>query len=397
MRKALLFFLFITSFTGTTLIAQPKQNSNMLLSDEILQLEATDAVNAMYNFKFDFAEKKFKEFKEKWPWHPMPYFLMGLSTWWKIMPNIDNEAYDAIFEAYMDSSITVAKELFSQNSENYEAAFFLSGAYGFKGRLYGERKKYSKAAFAGKEALYYLSKYSDNNTLSAEFLFGKALFNYYEVWIKEEYPLLRPILAFFPNGNKELGMKQLKEVSYNAFYTRIEAQYFLMRIHYLEEENYSKAFPIARYLSTTFPDNPYFQRMYAMLAFVNGQRSEAEVASQSILDKLDQKYPGYEERAGRYASYFLGYINKYNYRDNKKAKEYFQKMLIYSEKTNLTESYYYLSSLSNLAQIAHEENDHETAKRYYKTLMKRAEKKDPLYKEAKEYLDPPKKKDKKKK
>ena len=57
-----------------------------------------------------------------------------------------------------------------------------------------------------------------------------ALYNYYAEWISENYAILRPVLMFFPDGNKELGIKQLKTVANNAFYTRTEAQYFLMRI-----------------------------------------------------------------------------------------------------------------------------------------------------------------------
>ncbi|MFN3405806.1 MAG: hypothetical protein ACK40G_17045 [Cytophagaceae bacterium] len=393
-RVVLIIFFLFTAMAGARAQYAPK----MLLADENIQMESTEAVNAMYNFKFDIAEAKFLELKQRYPWHPMPYFLMALSAWWKIMPNTDIEKYDNTFIAYIDSSIAVAEKLYKDNDKNnYEAAFFLAAAHGFKGRLYGEaRKKYSKAAMEGKEALHYLSKFGDNNDLSPEFLFGKALFNYYEVWIKEEYPILRPLMAFFPNGDKQLGLKQLKEVSYNAFYTRTEAQYFLMRIYYLEEEDYHKAFPVARYLASTFPDNPYFHRMYAMLAFVTGQRSEAEVSSLSILEKLEKGYPGYEERAARYATYFLGNIYRFTYKDNIKAKSYFQQMIIYSEKIGATDSYYYFSSLANLAQMADQEKDVETAKKYYKTILKKAEKKDALYKEAKNYLDPPKQKDKKK-
>ena len=59
----------------------------MLLMDMNVQSECTDAVNDMYNFKFEKAEKQFQILKLKYPDHPLPYFLMGLSTWWKMMPN----------------------------------------------------------------------------------------------------------------------------------------------------------------------------------------------------------------------------------------------------------------------------------------------------------------------
>ena len=47
---------------------------------------------------------------------------------------------------------------------------------------------------------------------------------------------------FFPDGNKELGIEQLKTVANNAFYTRTEAQYFLMRILTEEQDDPVKLF-----------------------------------------------------------------------------------------------------------------------------------------------------------
>lgn len=380
--------LLIVLFVLNCLPLFSQEVPKMLLQDENIQLEATEAVNNMYNSKFDKAEADFQSLKQRFPTHPLPYFLMGLSQWWKIMPllDVEDETYDDLFIAYLDSAIMFAEKLYDENENNYEAAFFLSGAHGFKARLYGERGKYGKATFNGKDALHYLDKFSKNNDLSPEFLFGQALFNYYAVWIKENYSLLRPILAFFPSGDKELGIKQLKQVSYNAFYTRTEAQYFLMRIYGVEEEKDELALPIARYLATTFPDNAYFQRCYARFAFTQGQWTEAEKVSTDILYKLAIGMPGYEAIGGRYASFIMGRISRYRYRDNVKAKEYFNKTLVFAEKTKATKMNYYLYALADLAKIADEEGNVVLAKEYYHKVYKNTENKDILHKEAKGYL-----------
>ena len=54
---------------------------------------------------------------------------MGLIEWWKIMPNTKDKSHDEEFMAYMDSTITVAENLY-KNYPAYktEAAFFLSAA-----------------------------------------------------------------------------------------------------------------------------------------------------------------------------------------------------------------------------------------------------------------------------
>ena len=180
-----------------------------LLMDMNVQIDATQAVNDMYNFKFKKAKKQFIWLKQKFSDHPLPYFLLGLSQWWKIIPNLNNETFDFkpldnIFHAYMDTAIVKAEKIYKNFSGNLkiEAAFFLGGAYGFKARVYSDRKMWRKATFASKNAFHYLQESKGHNDLSPEFLFGEGLYNYYAVWIPENYFWLRPIVALFPDGDK---------------------------------------------------------------------------------------------------------------------------------------------------------------------------------------------------
>lgn len=357
---------------------------NMLLLDQSVQIEATAAINNMYNFKFDQAERDFRWLKFQYPEHPLPYFLLGLSEWWKIVPNIDDEQYDERCLAYMDSTIELAEKMYDKDEDNVEAAFFLAGAYAFEGRLYSERSQWRKATLAGKNALKYLKR-GEGSDLSPEFLFGEALYNYYVEWVPENYPALKPIFWFFSKGDKLLGIKQLGKVANNAFYTRTEAQYFLMRI-YSEENEAEKAYELAKYMSTTFPDNAYFERYLARMAYTMGQLGETEQVSLSILNKIDQHMPGYEGTSGRYASFYLGYIYQALYRDNQKAKQYFQRAVTFSEQTKALDSGYYLLSLVALARMADKEADYEQATSYYKIILDNSEKKSDNHQEAKKYL-----------
>jgi hypothetical protein len=372
------------------------QDYRILLSDNTVRLLSTDAVNHMYNFKFDQAEKEFIEFKKMYSTHPLPYFLLGLNEWWKIMPNIDNKKYDDKFLAYMDTAIYWSEKLIEDNENNVEANFFLAAAYGFKGRFYSERSEWRKATFAGKNALKYLDKSKGMNDLSPEFLFGEGLYNYYSIWIPENYPVLKPVLYFFPKGNKELGLKQLKEVANNAFYTRTEAQYFLMNIYALSENDTKQAFEISKYLNQTFPDNSYFQRFYARLLYYMGNFREAEQVALDILNKIDNKMPGYEATSGRYACFFLGQVYE-AYRNIPKAKEYYLRSIEYTKELKAFDSGYYLYSLTNLAQMAVEEKDTKAARQYYQEVLDHAEKDHPTHDEAKNYLKKAKKADRKEK
>lgn len=367
---------------------EKKDTTIILITDISVQLEATQALNDMYNFKFSKAEQQFRWFKQKYAWHPLPYFLLGLSEWWKIMPSIENRDHDDRFLAYMDSTILVAEHLHNKYPEyRIEAAFFMAAAYGFKGRLYSDedRKEWRKAAFAGKHALKYLDECKEKDYLSPELLFGDALYNYFSVWVRENYPALKPLLWFFPKGDKALGLKQLREVSYNAFYTRTEAMVWLMRIYNSYENNNDQALQIAEYLYTTYPDNAYFHRYYARMLYTKGIYGAMERESKAILARIDSGNVGYEATSGRYAAFFLGQLGEFRKQPDE-AKKYYELTAHYAEQTGAVKSGYYLYSLISLGEMANKQGDKKTARKYFEEVKKNSSRKDEAFKDAKRRL-----------
>lgn len=379
--------LFFTLITLLTVLETNSQNPDqeILMNNPAVRIRATEAVNLMYDFKFEEARKRFKWLKQDYPEHPLSYFLMGLLYWWKIMPNVDNTEYDEIFLTYMDTAIAKAESMGGKRAAYAEKAFFLAGSHAFVARLHSERAAWRKASLSSKKALNYLEESREYTDWSPEFLFGEGLYNYYAEWVKENYKFLRPILLFFPKGDKKLGMKQLEDNAHTSFYTRTEGQYWLMRMYYYEDED-EKAIELGKYLHETFPDNAYFHRYYARLCFTQGNLTKAKEESIEILEKLNNKMPGYEAVSGRYASFFLGFI--YYKRDNnlEKAKTYFEQCIDFSEKANDEDAGYYLYSFSNLAEIADKQNDTEKAISLYRKLLQLTEKKDKLHKDAVAYL-----------
>ena len=355
-----------------------------LLVNPFIQIESTEAINSMYNFEFTKAHNHFNYLQKKYPWHPLPYLLKGLNYWWRIVPNYNNTSWDEEFLAYMDTTKILAENV-KENYNEIEGAFFLAAAYAFEGRLYSERKEYRKAAFAGGKSLKYLGECQGYEEYSPELLFGDALFNYYAEWIREEYPLLRPIMVFFPRGDKEKGISQLKEVARNAFYSRTEAQYYLMRILATEENDLLGGLQVSEYLHTQFPGNAYFHRYYARLLYQAGRYSSVEKVSKEILQRLDSGQTGYESNSGRYACFYLGQILEKR-RKYEQAKGYYKRGLVYAEDAGATQMGYYFFSLLHLGIIAEEEGDKEVARDYYIRVKKSAKRKHPAHKQAREKL-----------
>ncbi len=380
MRWLILFFLF----TAATSAAQT-DSTELLIADMTVQIEATEAMNAMYNFDFREASKQYHWLMQKHPESPLAYFLLGLNEWWKMMPDTEVKDFDERFHYYMDTTIMIAGRMLDDPKKRVEGAFFLAATYGFKGRLYSDRGQWGRAAAAGRSALKYLEISRAVSYLSPELLFGDALYNYFSVWIPENYPILKPILAFFPDGDKELGLQQLREVSLNAFYTRIEAQIFLMQILANEKHDYTGALVIAKYLHEHYPNNPYFHRYYARYLYSAHLYRQMEPVAKQILARVDSAMFGYEGTAGRYAAFFLG--QAYHARGkSREAEKYYLQAVAFARQKEAMETGYCLYSLLNLGRIARDDDRKAEAKAYFKQVKKIAGRKQGVYKEAKRLL-----------
>jgi hypothetical protein len=366
------------------------QGLKYLLEDRRTRFETTDVINALYNFKFDLADQEFRYLQAKYPDHPLPTFLLGLTEWWKIVPNSDDESHDAAFFERMDQTIDKAEKLLNRNEKNLEAAFFLSAAYGFRGRLNADRHNWRKATFDGKSALKYLALSKGQEQFSPEFLFGDALFNYYREYIADNYSYLKPILFFFPRGSKELGLQQLETVTRTAFYTRTEAQTYLMRIYAGDEGKPEKGYEMAKYLHGFYPDNAYFHRYYARLCYVTGRVRECRMVSQDIYDRVKGGQVGYENESLRNSAYFLGYQKMLSAKDTAEKRQaigYFSETIAAAETVKAQESGYTLYALYYSGLLQDQLGNRPAAIALMKRLQDQAPKEHGAYKDSKAWLE----------
>ncbi len=390
MRQVFYLFAFLLFFVIVPLQRAQAQapgtaTGPYLLLDRGLQYRITKSINSMYNFDFATAERDFAVIMYQYPEHPLPDFLMAIAYWWRIEVNVDNKRYDNVFIQYLDRANAKAEKMLNQNPKNKEAAFFLAAGHGFQGRLYSERKSWTKATLAGKNALKYMEMSRGEQEFNPELLLGDALFNYFSVWIPENYPLLKPVLALFPKGNKKLGLTQLEKVASNAFYTRVEAQYFLFRLYGSEEKRPEDALRIVEYLHEKFPNNPYFHRSYARYLYTTGKWTQAMQESLEIMDRMEKKQFGYEATSGRYAAFYLG---EYYYRigNTIEAKRYYSKTATLGEESESQESGYYLFSLISLGKIATAEKNKALARTYFNQVKRYAKRKHPAHQEARDFI-----------
>ncbi len=280
--------------------------SSAQLNDSQFDSLITAGIYQIYNIKFEQAEKTFELVRRKYPHHPAGKFFDAMIVWWKIMLDTKNESYDDIFVDKLENVIALCDSILDEDPGNIDAMFFKGGSLGFRGRLYALRKEWLNAALDGKDALPLVYKVYELDPENVEVKLGFGIYNYYAKAIPEKYPFIKPVMIFFPEGNKELGIKQLKEVAQRAKYAKIEARFFLLTLYYQYEEKYNQALYYAKMLVNDFPDNPTFQRYYGRIYVRKGDYKSAVSVFGNILAKCKAGLTGYTEKVEREAVYYIG-------------------------------------------------------------------------------------------
>jgi tetratricopeptide (TPR) repeat protein len=333
-------FIFLYSFSIFA------QNSNF-------DSRVNDGIKQIYNIKFTEAERSFRSLIADYPNHPSGRFFLAMIDWWKILLDPDNEDYDEIFFLKLEDVIYQCDQLLDKNPNDVDALFFKGGSIGFRGRLRAFRESWLKAADDGREALPIVEEAASLDPDNMDVLLGFGIYNYYADVIPNEFPLIKPLMIFFPNGDKGKGIEQLTNTAIKGKFAKYEARYFLMTLYYRYENNSLKADEYAAMLLNDFPDNPVFQRWKGRIAFRMGNQLLADSLFKNILQKSESKYPGYSSHAAlREASYYIGYNYK-NYNQLDSAKVYFEKCIEESRKIDIDEeSGFQVNAILYLAQIA---------------------------------------------
>jgi len=328
-------------------------------------------IKEIYNIKFEDAEKTFRNLIADYPNHPAGRFFLAMIDWWKILLDIDNETYDDIFFQKLEDVIFQCDQILKNDPENVDALFFKGGAIGFRGRLRSLRDSWLKAADDGREALPIVERAAKLDPDNLDVQLGFGIYNYYAAVIPEEYPMIKPLMIFFPSGNKEEGIRQLRNTAFNGKYAKYEARYFLMTIYYRYESNPYLAEEFARMLVEDFPDNPSFQRWLGRIYVRQGKMQLADSLFKDVLRKANENFYGYNFPASlREANYYVGYNYKLN-NEPDSARIYLQKCVEISEQIDKDEeSGFLINSILYLAQISESKNLFEEAISYYERLLK---------------------------
>lgn len=265
----------------------------------------TAGIYQIYNIDFENARSTFSILQKEYPEHPAGKFFDAMILWWHIMLDLENEDYDDEFIDKIEDVIDYCEDILDADPDNVDAMFFMGGSLGFRGRLYSVRKSWLNAALDGKDAMPLVYKAYELDPSNKDIQLGFGIYNYYADVIPKKYSFLQPFMVFFPQGDKEKGLKQLEDAAVNGKYAMIESRYFLLTLYYSFEENITKAMEYAKGLVDDFPNNPTFQKYYGRIFVKRGNYNTASGIFRDIYNKSMKNVPGYNSKVRREASYYI--------------------------------------------------------------------------------------------
>lgn len=294
-------------------------------------------IDQIYSLRFEEARTTFKSLNKNYPNHPSGKFFDAMITWWKILLDMNNTEFDDEFYDKLEEVIDMCDDILDEDPENLDAIFFKGGALGFRGRLKAIRRDWLDAALDGKDALPLVHRANDIDPDMIDLKLGFGIYNYYAVVIPEEYPFIKPLLFFLPEGNKEDGLKQIQAVADSGKYAKYEAQYFLLTSYYNFEDDYRKSLVYSERLFNKFPQNPRFHRLLGRNLIKLNRYEQADSLWRIVVERCENCWRGYINKVKREALYYIA--------DQHKRKNEIDSAIIkYAEVEKLSEEIDYVDA-----------------------------------------------------
>lgn len=372
MRSLVLLGSLFTFFAFLALPA-PAQILNDRASMALIQ----KGINHIYNNEFEEANTIGHQVQAKYPDHPVTYFLKAFQMHWQYLPIKDNKAKVGEYIRTLNQCLAAVDKKYGKNSKEPEAVFFTMASRGYLALMYNYQNELMKAAGEAQKAYGSLTEGLKLIDKNPEFHFVGGMYNYYVESYPEDHPIVRPLMIFFKDGDKSLGLKQLDTATKSAIITKVEAAYFLAHIYLEHEARPDLADNYTARLNATYPTNLVFKMIHLEALLLANRYDEAEKG----LPELKKRTTGFYPIASHT---FEGMIAEKRDKNDAKAQNEYLTALKTPYDMQYTREYHAMS-YAGLARIADRSGNKVKAKEYFKKCLEITEYVS-LKREAKGYL-----------
>jgi hypothetical protein len=335
--------------------------SGQILNDNESKQLIIKGLDKLYNYEFKEAETYFHQIRVKYPKHPIVPLVSALQMQWQFLPIEQNKKVLLQYLSLLEKCKLSAAILLEDPNKKAEATFFLLASHGYIALVSNYTKEPIKAANEARKAYAYLKDGKRLIDKNSEFLFTTGLYNFYSVQYPEIHQIVKPMMIFFENGNKKLGIQQLEQAVIKSIFSRSEAAFYLLNIFLKYESNYSKALIYSTLLHERYPNNLIYAMRHTESLMMNGKIDDALPLIRQLKRVNDKVYT----LAG---SLFEGFILEKYKKNDRAAAEHYANVLKMSPNERYTNDYFAMA-YAGLARISIRSGDTERAEELYRKCL----------------------------
>jgi tetratricopeptide (TPR) repeat protein len=230
---------------------------------------ATRSVDYIYNMESDSAHMWMDSVERKLPNHPIVPMLRAVDLLWQSVPYVTEDTTFEKFKNHLYEVAAKARQIDGGKQENPEAIFFEMAARGLLAEYYADAGNYIKAVNEASKAYVLLKKAFSKTDEISDFLFTVGIYNYFREAYPDKYPVYKPFVWVFRNGDKSKGIAQLELAGQGALVVRVEAYIYLAYIYLRYEYKPELAQKFVAQLVKDYPKNVYIRSKYLESMAIN--------------------------------------------------------------------------------------------------------------------------------
>lgn len=244
-------FLFLPSLVGVAVFLARAQQPDWTKVHEL----TIRGIDRVYNLDLDEAVATFDQVIALAPHDPRGYFFKSTVDYWIFLLNRDQKTF-AHYMALSDTVIAVCDRILDNDENNWNAKFYLGGAYGFRGMMHQRNGSIMRAVWDGRKGYKLLQEVAEKKPDLYDAQMGFGLFTYLVGRIPKSFRWVVNLIGF--SGDTEAGLNYLRAAAEKGVYAKSEASYYLSQV--LNQEGRPEE--AKGYLSTLlkkYPDNTLFR------------------------------------------------------------------------------------------------------------------------------------------
>ncbi len=179
---------------------------------------------------------------------------LAFANFWLVMYETSGEEEN--YQILCENNAKAAIKLINiKENKSYDDIFHLISAKSILLKIQFDKKNYLKAARGLKDIIKYF-KFALDHEENIKMKLISGMYNYYIETAKEDYPIVYPLLLFYPSGDKQKGLRLLKECTKEKDKrVSVRSLLYLARIYYKDEKDLTGSVYYFNRLLNLYPGN----------------------------------------------------------------------------------------------------------------------------------------------